>query len=85
MLAKMLKGMADDEKEMESPEESSLSDLIGMLEEVISKKGMSKKKPVQMSIEVEAGEPEEKDAMEMLAGKDKEEEDEDDLKSKLFG
>ena len=83
MLSGLMKKMAmsqEDDKEMESPEEASLSDLIGMLEDVIAKKGMSKKKPVQMSLEIEAGEPKEGEGI--LAEKA---EDEDELKSKLFG
>ena len=61
MLSGLMKklAMAGDDAEEQSPEEASLSDLIGMLEDVIAKKGMTKKKPVAMSLEIEAGEPKE--------------------------
>jgi hypothetical protein len=76
----MGKGKCMDE---ESPEESSLTDLITMLEDVIANKGKAKKGAMQVSISM--AEP--KDGTELVEGMEKEEdeEDQDELKQKYLG
>lgn len=74
-----LEKMLGKKEEVESPEESSLTDLIAMLEDVIANKGKAKKGAMQISIT--AAEP--KEGAEI--GMEGEEEGEDELKAKLLG
>lgn len=87
VMKKMNPAMEMEETEQESPDEASLTDLIKMIEQLIATKGMSKKKPAAEVSVTMVGKPEVEamEGEEVAVPKSDDEEDEDAVKSKLFG